>query len=548
MAATAGGATINPLYNTVGNDVNNNNNGGENADDETVNFNDDHYCHNNRHNDMPHREFSKAHIMHGDESNAQVPIMIDKQQSSGGPSNYVRLMTIIASINSCNLGYDLGVNAGVVQSFQRDGGDGLRLVDWQIELFIGILSLAALVGAIVMPPISDRYGRRATFIISQFVFILGIIIMISSNGYGLLMFGRAIVGVGVGLGLAIDTMYIAEIAPAQYRGQLASWAETAVNIGILLGFATSYIFRNTAGNAQWRSMVGIGLILPFLLLLLCLFVIAESPRWLLKNGRTEEAGQILQKCTGDSNADGVELANELLSEIENEEAAQRNVTWQSLFNNPVARRKLYAGVGMAVMQQITGEEAILYYMISILAEAGVTSVDDQFGALVMVGLAKVLAIVIAGYLFDYHGRRPLLMGSNCGIACALFLLAAVSDHAPAAGFAALVLYVVAFSSGMGPGAWLVPSEVFSNDIRAKGMSLCTFSNRAAALLVGSTFLSMRRGMTNPGIFCFYGAIAVANIFYIRRFVPETKGLDLEQVHVLFEEKVVDKAAALGAEA
>lgn len=510
----------------------------------------------------------------------------EKDAAGGGPSNYVRLMAIIASINSCNLGYDQGVNAGVVSSFQRKGGDGLRLSDLQIEFFIGLLSFTALIGAMIMPIITDRYGRRWTLFSSQLIFISGITVMICAPGYGVLMFGRGITGIGIGIGLAIDAMYIAEIAPAKHRGQLVSWSETADNTGILLGFIASYVFRNTPGDAQWRATIGLGLILPSLMLFLVYFVLSESPRWLIKQGRREEAADVLAKCnhgnvvsvsgggvvanqdrvrdannmtavaapsnlktsindndgssSNSSNSSscsssmGMELVQQLEEEMRKEERASAGMTWNRIFSDPVSRRKLYAGVGTAIIQQMTGEESILYYMISILADAGITSVDEQFGALVVVGIAKVLAIIVAGYVFDYSGRRPLLMLSNAGIALSLFLLAGVSNRVPAAGFAALVLYVVAFSSGMGPGAWLIPSEVFSNDIRAKGMSLCTFSNRSASLLVSSTFLSMRRAMTNTGIFLFYGALAVCGIVYIFIFVPETRGRNLEQVHELFE--------------
>mmetsp|Transcript_3718 Transcript_3718/g.8392 ORF Transcript_3718/g.8392 Transcript_3718/m.8392 type:complete len:197 (-) Transcript_3718:49-639(-) len=174
-----------------------------------------------------------------------------------------------------------------------------------------------------------------------------------------------------------------------------------------------------------------------------------------------------------------------------------------------------------------------YYMIIILNDAGIESSDEVYSTLIAVGVAKVGAVIVAGILFDRFGRRFLLQFSNMGIAAALFLLAAVSYEAPVAGIIALVLFVIAFSAGMGPGAWLIPSEVFSNDIRAKGLSLCTVTNRLVALAVTSTFLTLNDTMGTAGVFSMYGFLAVAVVFYVRAYVPETRGRTLESVHELF---------------
>jgi len=451
------------------------------------------------------------------------------------PSRFVTMCAMIASINSANLGYDQGVSTGLVHTFQRESGDGLRFSNVQIELFVGMLSFSAMAGAATMSYLSDKYGRRFIFLLSQVVFIVGIVTMIAAPNYGVIMFGRFITGFGIGLGLASDPMYIAEVAPSKIRGRLVSWSETADNVGILLGFVSSWVFSGANGNTQWRAMLSLGLIMPVLLLVLVTWWMPESPRWLLQQGRTEEAAEILRKASSNPRAKGEKLAAALQADIDEEHSQAANTTWMSMLQDAVARRKLRAGLGMAIAQQITGEEAILYYMIIILNDAGINSSDKVYSSLICVGLAKVAAIIFAGILFDYYGRRVLLQASNAGIAISLFLLAAVSYEAPVAGFVALVLYVVAFSSGMGPGAWLIPSEVFSNDIRAKGLSLCTVSNRAAALVVTSTFLSLKSVMTPAGVFVMYGFIAIAVIAYVRAYVPETKGRNLETVHKLFSE-------------
>lgn len=444
---------------------------------------------------------------------------------------YVRCLAAIAALNSCNLGYDMGVNAGVAESLQRGDGNGLYLSDVQLEMFMGMLSFTALLGSVAMSYISDMYGRRMTFIVSSFVFITGVTVMVVSPSYGMLMFGRAITGFGIGLGLAIDPMYISEIAPSHLRGFLVSCSETAINTGIVLGYLASFLLRNVEGDQQWRTMIALGIPMPVIFLVLVLIVLPESPRWMIQHGQIDKAAKILQDLTEE---DGVEQARLIKVEMDRENEAAKDVTWKNLFfGDKVRQKKLIAGVGTAVAQQITAEEAILYYMISIFDEAGIKSVSQQFGALVIVGIAKVLAIIAAGYLFDNFGRKSLLMWSNIGIGLSLFLLAGVSSAAPAVAFAALIMYVIAFSCGMGPGAWLIPSEVFSNEIRAKGMSVCTVSNRAAALVITSSFLSLRIAMTDFGAFALFGCIAFCNVLFIFKCVPETKGKTLEEISEMF---------------
>lgn len=448
---------------------------------------------------------------------------------------YVRMLAAIAALNSCNLGYDMGVNAGVAESLQRGEGNGLYLNNVQLEMFMGMLSFTALIGSVAMSYISDIYGRKMTFIVSSFVFISGVMIMVISPTYPILMAGRAVTGFGIGLGLAIDPMYISEISPSHLRGFLVSCSETAINVGIVLGYIASFLLRNVPDNLQWRLMIALGIPLPTIFLFLVVFVLPESPRWMIHKGMIEEAAVILEDLT---HRNGMRQARKIKKEIDRDHLASKEITWNSLImDDPVRRRKLIAGVGTAVAQQITAEEAILYYMIIIFNDAGITSVSQRFAALVAVGIAKVMAIVVAGYLFDYFGRKPLIMASNFGIGVSLFLLATAGDIAPYFSFIALVLYVVSFSCGMGPGAWLIPSEVFSNEIRAKGMSLCTVSNRLAALIITTTFLSARVMLTNFGAFSIFGVIAFMNVLFVYKFVPETKGKTLEEISEIFENEV-----------
>ena len=179
---------------------------------------------------------------------------------------YVVLLAMCAALNSCNLGYDIGVNSGVGPHLQAKG-EGMNLSDLQLELFFGIFGLAAMLGAAVAYTASDGLGRRKAFACTSVTFIIGVLWTATATSYPSLMMGRFVTGLGVGLGLAIDPVYIAEVSPPKHRGRLVTWSETATNVGILLGFVSGFAFRD-AGEAGWRSMLALGAIIPSVLLVL----------------------------------------------------------------------------------------------------------------------------------------------------------------------------------------------------------------------------------------------------------------------------------------
>ena len=179
---------------------------------------------------------------------------------------YVVLLAMCAALNSCNLGYDIGVNSGVGPHLQAKG-EGMNLSDLQLELFFGIFGLAAMLGAAVAYTASDGLGRRKAFACTSATFIIGVLWTATATSYPSLMMGRFVTGLGVGLGLAIDPVYIAEVSPPKHRGRLVTWSETATNVGILLGFVSGFAFRN-AGEAGWRAMLALGAVIPSVLLVL----------------------------------------------------------------------------------------------------------------------------------------------------------------------------------------------------------------------------------------------------------------------------------------
>jgi len=334
---------------------------------------------------------------------------VNQHKRTSGPETYVYYIASFAALNSVNLGYDIGVNSGIGYHLQEGS---LGLSDTDLEAFMGLFGAFSLVGALSAHWLSDGFGRRGAFAGASLSFIIGIVWTLGSSTLGWMLVGRCIMGIGVGLGLAIDPLYIAECSPAKYRGQLVTWSETANNVGILLGFLAGLLTYTLPNDTAWRLMLGLGTVIPAVLLALVAFVMPESPRWLLLRDREAEARRVLRRCHGPgAHLDAVvaavqdELA-EAAAAAEGGDAgwcSSSSSTCQGLLcaPPPAVRRMLVAGVGTAVVQQLTGIEAIQYYLLFVLEASGIESRRDQFAFMLLIGAVKAGIIVVAGRLFDH---------------------------------------------------------------------------------------------------------------------------------------------------
>ena len=421
--------------------------------------------------------------------------------------------------------------------------DEFQLTRRQREIFVGCINFWAMFGAMFAQYFSDGYGRRFTFIVAAICFILGIVIMVLSNSYEMLLFGRAFVGLGLGVGLAVDPMYIAEISPAQHRGKLVTYSEIAINVGIVLGFASGLILAPLDNDREWRVMFLIGAIMPMLMILLVLTVMPESPRWLVSKGRTDEAKAVLQNVYPPEFDVDLVVAD-IEEAIEREKEAEHAFGWGIVLRpTPAFRRMIMVGVGAAVAQQAVGIDAIQYYLLDVIEDAHVASSTGESCILIFLGLVKLVFICVGGRQFDRRGRRPLLFVSLIGMSVATLLISigffANTKLSGEVIIVGLAVYLAFFSIGMGPGAWLVPSEVFTTSIRGKAMSVATFMNRATATLMSSTFLSTANSMGWGGFFLMLSVICLVVLCFFYKYLPETKGRSLEDMSVYFAELTGD---------
>jgi MFS family permease len=373
-----------------------------------------------------------------------------------------------AALNSVNLGYAIGVSTNAGLFIQKDW----QLTDEQLEFFLGLLNFCSIFGALLSPVLCDRFGRRRTFGIVASIFITGAGVTCTARSRHVLFLGRIILGLAVGIGEAIDPMYIAELAPAHVRGALVSWAEAGDALGVVLGFATSLVTDN------WRIMMALGATIPAVMLYVSNFVLPESPRWLLRNGQELAARAVLARtilvtttnttttttttvCTGsstdedDTNSSGgggeqerqrkeqeqddetketiVDgMINEMKQSLEYERASSESVGWEAIFirPSPSVQRMLLLGVGIAILQQAVGIDSIMFYLMFVIQQSGITDVTHQTIVLILLGVVKLVFVFVGARLFDESGRRPILFTSLVGCAGSLVVLSAAFyiDH------------------------------------------------------------------------------------------------------------------------
>uniref|UniRef100_A0A803LDU5 Major facilitator superfamily (MFS) profile domain-containing protein n=2 Tax=Chenopodium quinoa TaxID=63459 RepID=A0A803LDU5_CHEQI len=432
-----------------------------------------------------------------------------------------------------------------------------KITDVQIEVLIGTLNIYCLFGSFAAGRTSDYIGRRYTIVFAGVIFFAGALLMGFATNYAFLMVGRFVAGIGVGYALMIAPVYTAEVSPASCRGFLTSFPEVFINGGILLGYVSNLAFANLPTHLSWRFMLGIGAV-PSIFLAVGVLAMPESPRWLVMQGRLGEAKKVL-----DRTSDSPEEAQLRLSEIKEAagipaECDQDIVTvdkskdnsgqgvWKELLIHatPAVRRVLIAGVGIHFFQQASGIDAVVLYSPRIFAKAGITSDINKLRATVAVGVVKTLFILVATFMLDKYGRRPLLLTSVGGMVLSLLTLAGSltvidSLHEKITWAIALCItmvcaFVASFSIGLGPITWVYSSEIFPLRLRAQGTSMGVAVNRVVSGVISMTFLSLTKAITTGGAFFLFGGIATIAWLFFFTFLPETQGRTLEDMHVLFE--------------
>ena len=425
--------------------------------------------------------------------------------------------------------------------------ENLNISSTQVEILVGSLNILSLIGSLASGRTSDSIGRRYTTLLASTTFLIGAILMGLAPSYPLLLAGRMIAGIGVGYALMVAPVYIAELSPSTSRGLLSSLPEIFITFGILIGYIINYALSGLPPHINWRIMLGLAGI-PALAVGLGVLTMPESPRWLIMKGKSEQAKEVLLKISSNE----IE-AEERLRSITGAAAAgsgwHGQGVWKELLIKPTKpiRRMLIAAIGINFFMQASGNDAVMYYSPEVFRAAGIHEKRHLFGVNVVMGITKTCFVVLSAVYLDRFGRRPLLLLGSIGMTVALALLGLGSKVTkkgkgrPRWGVAvsviALCCDVALFSIGLGPITWVYSSEIFPNRMRAQGSSLAISVNRLVSGIVSMTFLTISKEITFGGMFLVLsGIMAVASLFFYF-FLPETKGKSLEEMEVLFQDKV-----------
>jgi len=433
---------------------------------------------------------------------------------------FVLLVASVAALGGLLFGYDTGVISGAILFITKDFALPTRLQ----EFTISVVLLGCIGGAAVSGSIADRIGRRLTLFSAGVIFIVGAFVSALAPNESVLLIGRAIVGVAIGFSSVIAPLYISEVAPADVRGALVSLYQFAITAGILGAYVVDYAF---AAGGQWRWMLGLAFV-PSLVLVAGMFAMPESPRYLFKTGDDARARDELARIY-DNSAQVAAEENSIRDSLR-----IRAAGWEA-FRAPNLRRALFIGIGLAVLQQVTGINTVIYYGPQILKMAGISSNSASILAEALIGTVNCLMTLVAIFFVDRIGRKPLLYAGLAGMFVALSALAYafaqphLSGSLSAIAIGSMMLYVGCFAFSLGPIVWILISEIFPLPVRGLGMSISTLSNWVGNFLVSQFFLTMIAKFGTPATFGMYAVLCIATIAFVRTMVPETKRELLERV-------------------
>ncbi|CAL4928129.1 unnamed protein product [Urochloa decumbens] len=455
----------------------------------------------------------------------------------------VILPFLFPALGGLLFGYDIGATSGAtisVQSADLSGTTWFNLSSVQLGLVASGSLYGALGGSILAYRIADFLGRRIELVTAAALYILGALVTGFAPNFVILIIGRILYGIGIGLAMHGAPLYIAETSPSQIRGTLISLKELFIVLGILIGYLVGSLEIDNVGG--WRYMFGFGTPIAAIMAI-GMWTLPPSPRWLLLRAvqgkgpmedNKKKAIQSLRALRGRSASEKV-LADDVEDTIVSIKAAYAGQEGEGNIWEVFEGASLKAftiGGGLVLFQQITGQPSVLYYAASILQTAGFSAASDAARVAILIGLFKLLMTGVAVLKVDDLGRRPLLIGGVGGIALSLFLLAAyykILNNFPFVAVGALLLYVGAYQVSFGPISWLMVSEIFPLRTRGRGISLAVLTNFGSNALVTFAFSPLQEFLGPANIFFLFGAIAVLSLVFVILNVPETKGLSLEEI-------------------
>jgi major inositol transporter-like SP family MFS transporter len=444
---------------------------------------------------------------------------------------YLTRLTVISTLGGLLFGYDTGVISGALLYMQ----DSLNMSPVEEAMVVSALLFpGAALGALSGGRLADTLGRRGTLLVCALLFLVGALGCAVAPTVGFMVVARVILGLGVGAAAVTCPLYLAEMAPAHLRGRMVTINELMIVTGQMLAFAINALLDTLIHDPEvWRLMLGVASI-PAIALLIGMLVLPESPRWFAIRERFADSRRILDLSRSPEEAD-VEY-KEIVAAATTAKS-ERSHAWRDLKDNPWMRKLLWIGIGLAVVQQATGINTVNYYAPSILERSGL-GVSASLVATVAVGVTSVLMTILGIYLLGFIGRRRMLVIGFSGVVASQAILAVVftlppSDFVSYTILAAMMLFVAFVQCFIGTCVWLLLSEIFPMAIRGFAMGIAVFALWTVNAAISFLFPILVVALGSTGTFAVFAAVNLASLFFVSRFVPETKGQSLEELEVHF---------------
>ncbi|KAL2323831.1 hypothetical protein Fmac_022889 [Flemingia macrophylla] len=446
---------------------------------------------------------------------------------------YVLGLSAVAGIGGMLFGYDTGALLYI-----KDDFEAVRESNFLQETIVSMAIAGAIIGAATGGWLNDVYGRKKATLIADVIFILGAIGMAAAPDPNLLILGRFLVGLGVGIASVTAPVYIAEASPSEIRGSLVSTNVLMITGGQFLSYIVNLAFTRVPGT--WRWMLGVSAV-PAIVQFILMLCLPESPRWLFMKNRKNEAVDVLSKIY-----DIARLEDEVdfLTTLSDQERQRRkNIKFGDVFRSKEIRLAFLVGAGLQAFQQFTGINTVMYYSPTIVQMAGFHSKELALRLSLIVAGMNASGTILGIYLIDHAGRKKLALSSLGGVFVSLIIMSVSFINQSASnevyGWLAvvgLVLYISFFSPGMGPVPWTVNSEIYPEEYRGicGGMSatVCWITN----LIVSQSFLSIAEALGTGYTFLILAGISALAFVFVLLCVPETKGLTFDEVELIWKER------------
>lgn len=456
----------------------------------------------------------------------------------------VIVIAAIAATGGLLFGFDTGVISGAQPFLQSKDGWGIS--DSMLEIITTSVLIGAILGCITSGRLSDILGRKKLIIYISLIFAIGSLLTGAAPSPAILILSRLIIGYAIGVASFVVPLYISEVSPSKIRGGLVTLNQLMITIGIFVSYISDLLLANENDPFCWRAMFYVGLF-PALILLIGMFFLPESPRWLFSKGKSEEGYKVLKRV--EDPAEIEETIRLINLELEQEKGNKSKV---SDILKPWLRLPLMIGMGIFLIQQFVGINTVIYYSPKIFLMSGFSGTKAAITAAVAVGLCNVFFTFLSVLILDKVGRRRLFFFGMYGILLSLLCLgfSFMFQHELGSflkwfAVGSMLLYIAFFALSLGPLGWLLNSEIFPLKVRGLGMSLGAFSHWFFNAIVTFTFLKIAWIFTsngneipnpdgslgpNPsGAFLLYAAIALIGIVWGYFYIPETKGHKLENI-------------------